>query len=181
MKYGQAKSYCCLHTSSDFLPWQNLLLWVTVMIYKASEGILPDLVIRHYVRFYVSPFIVVDYLLRLLDPEIFWGDKSWWVALAALEPVSATGICSVKFFLSRQASVWQDVWHRKNLQFISQFSKLRSNLQIVLISKRFELLGWDWTHMKDFSKLFPNLTDFPYLSLSKVKLFMFIGERRLML
>ena len=151
------------------------------MIYKASEGILPDLVTWHYVRFHVSPSIVVDNLLCLLDPEKIWGDKSWWVVLAALEPFSATGVFSVKFFISRQVSVWQDVWHRKHPQFISQFSKLTSNLQIVLISKRFELLGWDWTHMKDFSKLFPNLTDFPYLSLSKVKLFMFIGERRLML
>ena len=181
MKYGEANSYYCLQTSSDFLPWQNLLLWVTVMIYKASEGILPDLVTWHYVPFYVSPFIVVDYLLRLFDAEIIWGDKSWWVALEALEPFSATSVCSVKFFISRQASVWQDVWHRKNPQFISQFSKMTSNLQIALISKRFELLRWDWTHMKDFLKLFPNLTDFSYLSLSKVKLFMFIGERRLML
>ena len=62
-----------------------------------------------------------------------------------------------------------------------QFSKVTSNLQIALISKRIELLGRDWTQMEDFLMLFPDLTNFPYLSFTKVRLFMFIGERRLML
>ena len=69
----------------------------------------------------------------------------------------------------------------KKSQFISQFSEVTSNLQIALISKRIELLGRDWTQMKDFLKLFPDLTNFPYLSFTKVRLIMFIGERRLML
>ena len=76
MKYGQINLYFGLFALSDFLPWQSLLLWVTVMICEASGGILPNLVIYHHVRFYVSPFMVVDYLLHLLDPEILWGDKS---------------------------------------------------------------------------------------------------------
>ena len=49
---------------------------------------------------------------------------------------------------------------------------MTSNLQIALISKRIELLGRDWTQMKDFLKLFPDLTNFPYLSFTKVRLFM---------
>ena len=77
MKYGQVNLYFGLNTSSDFLPRQSLLLWVTVMICEASGGILPDLVTNHHVRFNVSPFTVVDYLLWLLDPEILWEDKSW--------------------------------------------------------------------------------------------------------
>ena len=43
------------------------------MICKAPEGILPDLVTLHYVRFHISPFIVVDYHSSPLDPEILWG------------------------------------------------------------------------------------------------------------
>ena len=39
MIYEQANSHYGMNTSSDFLPWQSLLLWVTVMICKASEGI----------------------------------------------------------------------------------------------------------------------------------------------
>ena len=41
--------------------------------------------------------------------------------------------------------------------------KVTINLQIALISKRIELLERDWTQMKDFLKLFPDLTNFPYL------------------
>ena len=78
----------------------------------------------------------------------------------------------------RQARVWQDACHRNNPRFISQFSKMTSNLQIALISKRIELLERDWIQMKDFLKPFPDLTNFPYLSVTKVR---FIGERRLML
>ena len=37
---------------------------------------------------------------------------------------------------------------------------MTSYLQIALISKRIELLGRDWTQMKDFLKLFPDLTNF---------------------
>ena len=58
---------------------------------------------------------------------------------------------------------------------------MTSNLQIALISQRIELLGRDWTQMEDFLKLFPDLTNFSYLSFTKVRLFVFIGELRLML
>ena len=65
------------------------------MICEASGGILPNLVIYHHERFYVSPFIVVGYPLHLLDPKILWGNKPWWIALIALELFSATSFCSV--------------------------------------------------------------------------------------
>ena len=45
IKYGQVNSYYGLNNSSDFLPWQCLLLWVTVMICEASEGIMPDIMV----------------------------------------------------------------------------------------------------------------------------------------
>ena len=37
---------------------------------------------------------------------------------------------------------------------------MTSHLQIALISKRFEPPEWDWIHIKDFLKLFPDLTNF---------------------
>jgi len=45
MKYKQVNLYFYSFTSSDFLPWKSLLLWVTVMICEASGGILTNLVI----------------------------------------------------------------------------------------------------------------------------------------
>ena len=44
VKYGQINSYHGMNTSSNFLPWQRLLLWVTVMIYKATGSNFPGLV-----------------------------------------------------------------------------------------------------------------------------------------
>ena len=66
---------------------------------------------------------------------------------------SASGICLVIYFISRQASVWRERWHKKTAQFISQFSKVTSNLQTALISKRFDPPGWDWSQLKDFYRL----------------------------
>ena len=37
---------------------------------------------------------------------------------------------------------------------------MTSQLQIALISKCVELPGWDWTHTKDFLKLFLDFTNF---------------------
>ena len=82
--------------------------------------------------------------------------------------------------VDKQVYVVIDGTKKKTAQFISQFSKVTSNLQTALISKRFELPGWDWTQMKDFLKPFLNLTNFSYLSLTKLQLSLFIGERRLM-
>ena len=130
---------------------------------------------------YVCPFVEIDYLLCLLDLETLWADKSWWITLQALNVFQPLAFVQSSFFMVWQARVWKDAWHRNKPQLISQFSKVTSNLQIALISKRIKLLGRDWTQMEDFLRLFPDLTNFPYLSFTKVRLFMFIGERRLML
>ena len=57
---------------------------------------------------------------------------------------------------------------KKTAQFNSQFSKVTSNLQTALISKGYELPGRDWTQMNDFLKPFLNLTNFSYLSFTKL-------------
>ena len=165
---------------------ESLLLWVSVMIFEASGGILPYLVIYHHIWFYISPFMVVDYLLHPLAPEILWGDKSCWIASTALEPFSTTSVCTAKFLVAYYATLRQDkhVYGKihdtgKILDSFPNFQKWQAILK--LLSFLNALSYWDWTQMKDFLKLFADLTNIPYLSFTKVRLFMFLGEQRLML
>ena len=50
---------------------------------------------------------------------------------------------------------------------------MTSQLQIALISKRFELPGWDWSHMKDLLKLLSDLTNFSHFSSTNVGISLF--------
>ena len=85
-------------------------------------------------------------MLHLFDPDTVTVNKYWGIAKEALELFQ---LLRDEF---RQASVKQDGWHRKFLDSFPTFQKWQA-----VMSKCFELPGWDWTQIRDFLKLFPDL------------------------
>ena len=158
----------------------NACIYGSLMMCMVLKVILSNLVTWHFVWFKSSSFIVVGYPIGLLDLKILWGQKSCWFAIVALDLFSATSVCFVNFVLSRYASVWKYRRHRKKNWF-PNFQKWQAIFK--LLSFLHALSYWNKIRLKqkDFLKLFPYFNNFTYLSSTKVELFTFIGEQRLML